>query len=903
MEDMQGSIVQTAALERQVAEAQRGKVRLEGELSQLLRDRSEVEERCAALLIKGNQVDQKDVAIGQLQQQVSEQSEQLDALVAELGHPALPAARVEQERDEAELRRQISELRAANARLEAKGVDAQNVFDHHLDRLRQQHRAGGDGAGDDDAEELRVQVARLQAALEVSQKSMARTSVQDLRDKDDIIARLQAQMAERQGERQPAHGSQQSMRPPLSPDSLGTITLVESDTLVQSDIDSGSGSVTQEALSHQSRLAHAVGAGKGGAGDGNAAHTRHLDLEEKLAQAVGREEKMRVQLGRLERIQKSAQGTALAQEQHLHHAVRAMGHTSETLQQTTAGLSLEVEEWRVKAQSACKDAAKSKARAEEAMAQLTQYDAAVVGLEKELAECKGALLLYHDRIVALAGAEDKVVKEKSKWNDYNQDKGVLPLSSHLKATNKLGQQYAAEKRHLERSLAISGKALDAVRAELLQCQTLRAQENHQWDQRVREQAGALQEMDHRLRSHRDDGVVRVQELERTVRMLSTKSDTHKTLANVSSEVAQLRTSEQRLKNDVEFLKQRAATAEHENKSGMERVVALQCRLNSVQLAPGGSEQLVTTMSEQIEVQEGEVERLEGLLRVAKEQYDVQAAHTLQHASHHNQQLSATQLVADAHERRVLELQADLQALEDKARLSSEADTDCQDRVRRSLAQKAAADKVAQGLTEQLAEAEEKLVLMRANLADKEHLLASKHVEQVAVLQDKIAQSTRACQRLQLQLSQLEAQAQEGKARMHSLGAQLQTARDDKEQALGEARQSDTRARQAQDLAARENERLQHNLSNASAQLTVLMDTIETLQGATTAQQRVATLTTKLSAAQAVELQLQLCNSQLHHELEDRVWQCGQLQTSVATLKHHLSTGTQKLAAAQATLEV
>ena len=40
---------------------------------------------------------------------------------------------------------------------------------------------------------------------------------------------------------------------------------------------------------------------------------------------------------------------------------------------------------------------------------------------------------------------------------------------------------------------------------------------------------------------------------------------------------------------------------------MKRVVSLQCRLNSVQYAPGnGSEQLVTTMSEQIEHQEAEV---------------------------------------------------------------------------------------------------------------------------------------------------------------------------------------------------------------------------------------------------------------------------------------------------------
>jgi hypothetical protein len=81
----------------------------------------------------------------------------------------------------------------------------------------------------------------------------------------------------------------------------------------------------------------------------------------------------------------------------------------------------------------------------------------VVGLEKELAECKAALHLYHDRIVALAGAEDKVVQEHSKWRQQD-DKSLLPLSTHLKATNKLAQEYAAERRHLQRSIAISVRA-------------------------------------------------------------------------------------------------------------------------------------------------------------------------------------------------------------------------------------------------------------------------------------------------------------------------------------------------------------------------------------------------------------------------------------------------------------
>jgi len=550
-----------------------------------------------------------------------------------------------QDSEEAELRRQISELRAANARLEARRVDAEKVFEQELQRLGRQEGAHSQH----DVEALRRQVARLQAALELSQKSMARSSVEGLRDKDDVIAikdHLIAELREQltaaasktsDAARHDTAGMRGAPAAPLSPDSLGTITLVESD-VDGSAKDSGGASSTMEAQSMHTQQGALSGW-----------RERERELEAQLADAAARERKLRVQLGRLEGIHKSAQGTALAQEQQLQQAVHAMGRTSQTLEHTTAGLSMEVEQWRAKADAASKEASKFKGKAEEAAVHLSQYDAALTGLEKELAECKATLQLYHDRIVALAGAEDKVVKGHSRWRQEEEaNRGVLPLSSHLKATSKLAQEYAAERRHLERTIAISGKALEAARAELLQCQTLRAQENHQWQLRVREQQGAVQELQHRVHVQRDDGVVRTQELERSVRLLSSKSDAHQALAALSAELTSLRTTEQRLKNDVDFFRERAATAERENKEAMQRVVALQCRLNSAQFSPGGSEQLVTTMSEQIEAQEAELVRLEGLLRVAKAQYDEQTAGSDAMRAGHEEQLQATQLVADAH---------------------------------------------------------------------------------------------------------------------------------------------------------------------------------------------------------------------------------------------------------------
>ena len=114
-------------------------------MEQLLRDRSEAHDRCAALEGKAKTVDSKDHAIASLEHQLREQSEQLDALVAELGAGAGRGASALGGCEEAELRRQIAELRAANARLDAKRVDAERVFEQQLNCLRDDMRASERG--------------------------------------------------------------------------------------------------------------------------------------------------------------------------------------------------------------------------------------------------------------------------------------------------------------------------------------------------------------------------------------------------------------------------------------------------------------------------------------------------------------------------------------------------------------------------------------------------------------------------------------------------------------------------------------------------------------------------------------------------------------------------------------
>lgn len=71
LNDMQAAAVQSDSLGRQLADSERAKAALEMDVSQLLRDRSELQDRHAALQ---RQSEAKDRTIRDLQQQVEQQS-------------------------------------------------------------------------------------------------------------------------------------------------------------------------------------------------------------------------------------------------------------------------------------------------------------------------------------------------------------------------------------------------------------------------------------------------------------------------------------------------------------------------------------------------------------------------------------------------------------------------------------------------------------------------------------------------------------------------------------------------------------------------------------------------------------------------------------------------------------
>ena len=59
----------------------------------------------------------------------------------------------------------------------------------------------------------------------------------------------------------------------------------------------------------------------------------------------------------------------------------------------------------------------------------------------------------------------------------------------------------------------------------------------------------------------------------------------------------------------------------------------------------------------------------------------------------------------------------------------------------------------------------------------------------------------------------------------------------------------------------------------------------------------------LFLVQAIELQLQLSNSQLHHALEDRTWQCSQLELQLNTLREQIAEQSERVQAAKAIEDV
>jgi hypothetical protein len=356
------------------------------------------------------------------------------------------------------------------------------------------------------------------------------------------------------------------------------------------------------------------------------------------------------------------------------------------------------------------------------------------------------------------------------------------------------------------------------------------------------------DLQHQIKCHKDDGSIRLSEQEKTIKILSGKSDLHKRIANLSAEVATLKTAEQKLMMDLQFYQEKAAKAAEAAKFAEDKLAAIQSHLHAPNQRRSKSELLVATMSEQIEKQAEEIQRLEMLLKAAKDEYDRQCSELSSAHQRHEEQASGLRLLADTHEKKVTELSTEVLRLEEAIQLRTTMCEKASTDLRQSESVRLAAEKLAENLRDKLLRAEELIVQTKASVADQVHALTTKQACALTEAEQASSESQRLLLQSQLECDQILTRLAQKEEELLQLGKEAHRLETALRTAECEVREAEGRVRQAQDLAQRENERLQINLSSASGQLTVLMETIEALQSSGKAEQQVAGLAAKISSA-------------------------------------------------------
>ncbi len=267
--------------------------------------------------------------------------------------------------------RQVRRLQKEKSRLEATLTDSQRVFSEKLDRVARPHAWADVDAPSRDTSvvEMQKKVARLEAALELAERSLTRSAAEAVQNKEKEIDALKTKVSELQLQLQQRGLAMPALPHFRSPGSADTITLVES------DLDSG-GSDQHQLPGGPSKAEHARL--KRMMDDLQASLAREQALETRLQASQVAEQKLRLQLARLERIQSSAQSCVLAQEEKLQQAVDQIGRTNETMEQMTVRLSEELRHWQAKADRSSREAADLRRRADQMQHEICDYEAAVL---------------------------------------------------------------------------------------------------------------------------------------------------------------------------------------------------------------------------------------------------------------------------------------------------------------------------------------------------------------------------------------------------------------------------------------------------------------------------------------------------------------------------------------------
>ncbi|KAL3148684.1 hypothetical protein ABBQ38_014099 [Trebouxia sp. C0009 RCD-2024] len=630
-------------------------------------------------------------------------------------------------------------------------------------------------------------------------------------------------------------------------------------------------------------------------------------LSEKEAQIVNGEER----LSRLEAVHRVAQETALRSESQLESTRRSLIELDEDKQAgkeeaESARLNARVSELILAAECARTDAESARAELHRVP---SRHDSEIQALEKRQKQLVSALKAVGGQAqpLALAGTSETSDPGPAQPPLAQAGSGALEgASDALLAVRDRNQSQAIQEAEL---------AVAVMQAKLLEAVAGQREATRQLQEAQQTSDSERAHLEQLVRRSKEEGSVRIQTLEETIRKLGNRSDLHQELARLAGEASFLRRTEARLKSNLGFaedktnelqrevtiLRQQVASyeaSEHEAQllEVVQRSVAsessaggsIAAKMNefSRELSNEGSQpHIVARLVERAEASEVQLAQVQQELRALKQ---VATARAAAEGAGTSAAMSAAQVLeerAGETQRQLLLAQSELKAAREDAHIHE---------LNKSQ------------LQAQLAEASREVATAQSRVAEKER--STYDSDHVAAQRDAHADNDRwkeaadaARQKADAERRAESSQAAQQEAEQNLRMAQLEVTR------LKASLEAKTKAaRRADQAALRKAEHAEHELAVArreceraagdaedrKVQLSVLVETVETLQAGTPGNgekdQRIVSLTAQLTTARMKESVSERRSAQLQCELEEQATKLHKVQVELDKAEHLLS---------------
>ncbi|KAL0020086.1 hypothetical protein WJX79_009298 [Trebouxia sp. C0005] len=637
-------------------------------------------------------------------------------------------------------------------------------------------------------------------------------------------------------------------------------------------------------------------------------------LTEKEAQVVNGEER----LSRLEAVHRVAQDTALRSESQLESTRRSLMELDEDKQagkeETESAralamrLNARVSELTLAAECARTDGESARAELERVR---SRHQSDIQAFEKRQKQLVTALKAVGGQAepLALADSSEGMLAEPARqWSMVSGGSaGFAPTgqpSDALLAVRDKNQSQAIQEAELAVAI-MQAKLLEAVARQREAARQLQAAHEACDGERAH--------LEQQVRRGKEEGSVRIQTLEDTIRKLGNRSDLHQELARLGGEASFLRRTEARLKSNLGFAEDRSSELQREVTILRQQVASYEASEHETQLL----EEVQRSVSRESSAGGTIAAKMKGISHELSSEGSKPhiVAHLVERA-----EASEVQLAQAQQELKALKQTATARAAAEGAGTSAamsaaqvleerSGDLHRQLLLARSELKAAKEDLHIQELDKahlqtQLAEASREVAAAQSRVADKERL--SYDVGHVTAQQDSEASNNRwkeatqaARQRADAERRAESSQAAQQEAEQKLRMAQLEVAR------LKASLESKTKAlRRAEQAAQQRAEHAQHELAVArqecarsagdaedrKVQLSVLVETVETLQAGTPGEkeQRVVSLTAQLTTARMKEAVSERRASQLQCELEEQAINVHKLQSQLDKAEHRLS---------------